>query len=139
MPDNSENGRSLTAIVEEIMRELAELVETRIAMLKSELREKTAQWRVAAPYAAFGVVMLGTSFVLMNLALVALVAMLIGNKPYCWVVAFLSVAVLWALVGGVSAFVGKQKFQQSGIVPNRTIETLKDDKTWLQNQARNRI
>ena len=54
MHSSVENGGTLAAIAAEMKEELKEFVQTRIEMLKQELREKAARLKIAAPLAAVG-------------------------------------------------------------------------------------
>lgn len=133
------NGaKSLAAIVAEMKYELKEFVETRLAMLKTELSEKAAQWKIAGPLAALGALLLSTAYLLFTLAAVALVAVLIGNT-FQWVLALLAVGVLWAVIGAMALYFAKRRIQANRLVPEKTIEVLKADKLWLQQEARNQI
>ena len=119
-------------------QELKDFAETRIAMLKSEFREKIGHWKVAAPLAGIGVVLLGTAYLLITLGLVALAAVFI-DSPYRWFFAFIGVGVLWALLGGVAIYIAKREFALNRVMPKKTLEVLKGDKMWLQKEARNQI
>jgi len=141
MDNNAESNhtaRSLAAIAAELKQELKEFAETRIAMLKSELREKIGHWKIAAPLAGIGVVLLGTAYLLITLGLVALAAVFI-DSPYRWFFALVGVGVLWALLGGVAVYIAKREFALNRVVPKKTLEVLKGDKIWLGKEARNQV
>jgi hypothetical protein len=131
--------RSLAAILGEMKQELKEFVETRIAMVKSEFRDKLVHWKVAAPLAGAGVVLLGTAYLLITLALVALAAVFIGDTPYRWFFALLGVGVLWTVLSGISLYIAKREFELNRLMPQKTMAVLKGDKLWLQNEARSQI
>ena len=136
--ESNHSTRSLAAIVAEMNHELKEFADTRIRMLKTELREKLSHLKIAAPLAAIGVVLVSTAYFLMTLALVAVVATFI-NSPYRWFFAFLGVGVLWVLIGGAALYVAKREFELNRLMPKKTIEVLKDDKAWLQREVRNQV
>jgi hypothetical protein len=48
---------------------------------------------------------------------------------------FLIVGGCWLILGATFAIVAVKQFQ--GLTPNKTIEVLKEDKMWLQKEARN--
>jgi uncharacterized membrane protein YqjE len=135
----NDDEKSLAAIVREMKQELKEFVETRFSMLKSELREKLVHWKIAAPLAGIGVVLLSTAYLLITLGLVALAAVFIGDTPYRWFFAFIAVAALWAVLGGISLYIAKREFELNRLMPQKTMEVLKGDKVWLQQEARNQI
>lgn len=131
--------RSLADIVGEMKQELKEFVETRVSMLKTEFRDKVEHWKVAAPLAGVGVVLLSTAYLLITLALVALAAVFIGDTQYRWFFALLGVGVLWAVLGSISLYIAKREFEVNRLMPQRTLGVLKEDKLWLQNEAKNQI
>jgi uncharacterized membrane protein YqjE len=133
------NSRSLSAIVSELRGELKDFVQTRIEMLKSELREKASRLKIAGPLAAVGVLLLATAYFLITLGIVALIAVAFSNSPYQWVFAFLSVGMLWAVLGAVAAYFAKRELELKTMAPTRTIELLRQDKIWLQREAKNQI
>ncbi|MCU1299805.1 MAG: putative integral rane protein [Candidatus Sulfotelmatobacter sp.] len=133
------NGRNLAAVLVEMKEELKEFLETRLAMFKTELREKLKMLKVAAPLALLGIVLLGTAYLLFTLALVGLVAAFLHDNPFRWCFAFLAVAVLWSLLGGVAAYFAKREFELNGLMPNRTLQVLKGDKVWIRSEAKNQI
>ncbi|MFZ0293133.1 MAG: phage holin family protein [Candidatus Sulfotelmatobacter sp.] len=135
--NNVPNGRTLADVVATIKEEAKEFVQTRVQLFKIELQQKFGVLKVAALLVTVAIVLWGTAFLLLTFALAALVAAALANNPYHWVFGFLSIAVLWSLVGGVAAYLAKREFQLRGVLPTRTIEVLKADKLWLQNEARN--
>jgi hypothetical protein len=133
------NGRSLAEIVADLKEEAKEFVGTRIEMFRSELRERTAVLKVAAPLGAIGALLLTTAYLLFTLAIVALTATLFENSPYRWFFAFGIVAVVWTLFGGIFLYYAKRKFELRSLIPKRTLEVLKGDKIWIETEARNRV
>ena len=136
--DNQHNHttRNLAAIAAELKQELKEFTETRIEIFQSELREKLGRWKTALPMAGVGLALLITAFLLITGSLVALAAVLIGETAFRWFFAFLAVGALWSLLGGLALYVAIQEFRPNRVVPRRTIEVLKEDRTWLQMEAR---
>jgi hypothetical protein len=47
------------------------------------------------------------------------------------------VGLVYAIIGGGALMFGYQNIRKSGLVPERTIKVLKEDKIWLQNEVRN--
>jgi uncharacterized membrane protein YqjE len=133
------NSRPFSAILSELKEETKEFVQTRIEMLKSELREKASRLKIAAPLAAFGLLLLATAYLLITLGIVAVVAVAFSNSEYQWVFAFLGVGMLWAVLGTVAAYFAKRELELKSMAPTRTIELLRQDKIWLQREAKNQI
>ena len=64
--------------------ELQEFAQTRIALLKREIQEKTEALKSALPLAVVGSLLLSTAFLLLSVALAALVATAFADNPYRW-------------------------------------------------------
>lgn len=129
------NGRSLAAVLADVKEELKEFVATRLTLLKSELREKAQTVRVAVPLAVAAALLLGLALVLFTMTLVALVFALLPDSAFRWCLAFLCIAVLWAIAGAIIALRAKRELQMRGLVPRKTIEVLKGDKLWIQSEV----
>jgi uncharacterized membrane protein YqjE len=136
MNGDVKNGRSLAAILSDMKSELQEFAQTRIALLKRELQEKTAALKSALPLAAVGTLLLSTAFLLLSVALAALVATAFADNPYRWFFGCLAIAVLWAIGGAGALYAVKRRLSRQSMVPQKTIEVLSGDKTWIQNEAR---
>jgi uncharacterized membrane protein YqjE len=133
------NGRNLSAVLNEMKEELKDFVQTRIAMLKTELREKLQTLKMAAPLAGAAIVLLGTAYLLLTMALVGLVVAFFAASPYRWFFSFLAVGILWAILGGIAGYFAKREFEMRGLIPKRTLEVLKGDKRWVQAEVRSQL
>jgi uncharacterized membrane protein YqjE len=131
------NHRSLTEILAEMKNEFQEFMQTRIELLRVELKEKARLIKAALPLAAVGLLFLTVAFILFSLALVGLVVVAFAGSPYRWFFAFLIVSFLWALFGGIAALLVQQQVRAKGVVPRKTIHVLNNDKAWLQREAKN--
>jgi hypothetical protein len=47
--------------------------------------------------------------------------------------------VLWAIAGGIAAFMAMRRFALKELVPNRTIEVLKNDGLWIQAEVKTQL
>jgi uncharacterized membrane protein YqjE len=139
MHNESANGKSLGAIAAEMKKELREFAQTRIEMFKAEVREKTKTLKIAAPLAAVGALLLATAYLLFTMAFVGLAVAFFADSPYRWFFAFAIVAVLWTLLGGIAAYFAKREFELKGLMPRQTIQVLKEDKIWIQAEAKNQL
>jgi len=134
--DASSNGWSLAAIISEMRDELKQFVQTRIELLKREIRVNLGVIRATAPLIAVGVLFLTTAYLLLTIALVALIATAFVGSAYAWFYAFLIVGVVWLIIGTIAAFMAVREFRKRGLMPRRTIEVLKADNIWLQQEAK---
>jgi uncharacterized membrane protein len=133
------NGRSLATIIQEMKDELKDFIQLRVEMLETETREKLKILKIAAPLAVVGALFLGTAYLLFSMALVSLVVAFFPDNPYRWFFAFGAVTILWTLVGAVAAYLAKREFELHSLMPTRTMEVLKEDKIWIQAEARNQL
>jgi uncharacterized membrane protein YqjE len=123
-------------VLVEIKDELKDFVETRYELFRSELQDGVAGLKAAAPLAAAALLFAATAYVLLTLALVALIAVAFWSSPYHWFLAFLIVGVVWTITAGILGFLVRNDLRNRGLVPKKTIEVLKRDKRWLQNEAK---
>ncbi len=137
--ETTTNGRNLADLLAEIKNEIRDFLQTRIAMLKTELREKSKNLKTAMVLAVSGLLLLTTAYLLFTLALVGLILAAFPGSVYRWFFAFLAVAVLWTIIGAMAAYFAKRELELRGILPKRTIEVLKGDKVWVQTEVKNQI
>ena len=133
------NVRSIGATLAEMKIELLDFLDTRIELLKTEVREKLKILKAAAPLGALGALLLGTAYLLFTLALVSLVVVAFQDNPYRWFFAFLIVGFAWAVFGGIAVYFAKRKLDTETLLPQRTIEVLKGDKIWIEAEVRNQV
>jgi|SRR5579862_936256 len=138
-PSSANGDRNLASIVSEIRDEVRTLLTTRIEMLKSEVRESGAAIKAGVPIAVLAAVLLGTGYLLFTLAVVGLVAVAFAGSPYRWFFSFLIVGFVWFCTGGMATLFALHRFRQHGLFPKKTVEVLKADKVWIQNEIRGSI
>jgi len=131
--------RSLRNILREIGGGVTEFVDTRVQMAKSELRETLGAVRAAIPLAVAAAAFIVTGLLLLTLALVSVITAVFAGSPYAWFYAFLIVGFCWVAFGAIAAFFVVNQFRGRGRFPKRTMEVLKADKAWLQNEARGHV
>jgi len=135
-PPRPVNGRSIGETVNEVKEEFKQFAETRIAMLQAEMKEKVSLIKASAPMLAIGAVLGGVGFLVLTGALICLIRMAFGPTTWAWFYSFLIVGVVYALFGAIAGFMGYQNLTKHGLTPERTIKVLKEDKVWLQSEAR---
>jgi uncharacterized membrane protein YqjE len=137
---SSVNGeRSLASIIVEIREELKELVNTRLEMLRSELHETAAALKAGIPMLVISAVFLGTGYLLLTAALVAVVWVAFAGNPYGWFYSFLIVGFVWLTIGGIAGLLAMHRFREHGFFPRTTVQVLKADKAWIQNEIRGSV
>jgi uncharacterized membrane protein YqjE len=131
------NGRTLAQVIAETKDEIKDFVQTRVQLLISELKEKANNSKKAAVMGGIAAVLGVTAFLLLTLAAVGLVAVAFWGSPYAFFFAFLIIGVFYAIIAGMLAIAAARQLE--GFAPNKTIEVLKEDKIWLQSEARSQV
>lgn len=128
VPDVSQVG--VGDILRSLTGDLSKLVSQEVELAKLEVRaEAKKAGTIAGAYAGAGAA--GYFAVLfLSLTLAFLLASLFNSL---WLGA-LVVTVIWAIVGAVLFSQAKSKQQELNPVPEKTIETLKEDKEWLKTR-----
>jgi uncharacterized membrane protein YqjE len=123
------DGRSLGQIVGDISQDLTTLVRQEMDLAKTELRQE-------AQKAGKGIGMLAGAGVTALLTLIFLswtLTWLLDN----WMpveVAALITALIWAVVTGVLASIGRTKLREANPQLPQTQQTLKEDAAWVRAQ-----
>lgn len=138
MNHDVQNGKNLTTLVSEIREDLIDFVETRLAMFIAELREKVEVLTSVFRLGAIGALLLLTSYLLLTLAMVGLVVAGVDNR-YRWAIAFGAVGLLWGILGAIVAYSAKRDLELKDVLPKRTLKVLKEDKLWIQSEAKHQI
>jgi uncharacterized membrane protein YqjE len=122
--------RSTAELVKDLSQETSTLVRQEIALAKAEVSEKSKK---AIP----GIGMLvgaGIAALLMLGALTALLVIALDGAMALWAAALI-VTALWALVAAGLYFAGRQQLKEMGSpVPQKTVETVKEDIEWLKHR-----
>jgi hypothetical protein len=125
-------GRSTGDLVKELTKEVSTLARLEVELAKAEMGEKGKKAGLGggllAAAAVAGLLVLGS--------LTAFLILALAEAMSAWAAALI-VTGLWAAVAGVLALVGKQKLAEVGKpVPEKTIESVKEDVEWLKSQNR---
>jgi hypothetical protein len=125
----SVSDASVGELVKDVAENLTTLVRQEIELAKIETKAEVAKASKAG--GAFGGAGLAGWIAIVFLSLAAMFG-LGAAMPLGW--AALIVGVVWAVVGGALAMYGRTKIRQVNPVPERTVETVKEDVRWVQNR-----
>ena len=128
--------KSIGVILAETKAELKEFFETRLQILQSEIREKVRAWKGSLPLLVIAAAFLLMGWATLTFALIALLQVLFLPSAYSWLWAALIVTVVYMATGAVMGRLGYRALQSVGVTPKRTLEVLKQDQVWIQNEAR---
>jgi uncharacterized membrane protein YqjE len=130
--DNELKDRSTGELLKQLSDETTTLVKQEIELMKAELAEKAKPAGIGAGmFGGAGLFGLGAF-----LALTAFFVALLDGAVPIWAAALI-VAVVYAAAAAVLALRGKQKVKEATpVVPEQTIESVKEDVQWAKTQAR---
>lgn len=128
--------RSFGDTFNELKVELKEFAQTRLDMLKAEMREKFSAWKTAIPLVAIAAVLALTGWFVLTACLVTLVARAFLPSPWAYFFATLIVGVAYMLLGGAAGFLAYGEIKKNNVTPDRTLRVLKQDQVWLQDETR---
>lgn len=129
------SGRSLNAVIADLKNEGRAFVNTRLAMLKAEMSEKTAHIKSAVPMLVIGLVFALTAWAVLTTCVVCVIAAAFGPGVLSWVWATLIVGVAYLLIGGAAGFFAYGEIKHASLTPERTLRVLKQDQEWLQRES----
>jgi hypothetical protein len=131
MPEDH-GGRGLGALLKDLVEGSGELVRQEVRLARVEATGLARAVGVGTGAVAVG----GVLALLGGLALLAGLIMLAGDqwlKDNYWLAAL----IVTLIAGGICAFFawrGLQRLSPKQLVPNQTVETLKEDVEWLKRQ-----
>ncbi|HYG99090.1 MAG TPA: phage holin family protein [Terriglobales bacterium] len=134
-----ENGRSLAGVVNELKDEAKEFIQTRIAMLKSEMQDKVSSWKTAAMLIAVAALLGLTAWFLLTASLVSILAAVFYPSRYAYFLGFIIVGVVYLLIAAIVGSAAARQIKKRGVMPERTIRVLKQDQVWIQSEARQQV
>jgi uncharacterized membrane protein YqjE len=128
---DSSKPDGLGTIVSGIVEDLQGIVRGEVLLAKTEIKEDvSAMGKGAASIAAGAMVALvGLIFVMLG------VTYLINKSLEMWISAGI-VGVALLLIGGIAAMAGKKTLSATSLKPAQTIESLKEDQQWANQQIK---
>ncbi len=113
------------------------LLDTKIGLLKVELREDAAVYGRAIAGMSAGAMIAGVGLALALVAVAFFVSMLFDfDTPAAnYAMGFLITGVLFIALGGILVYVMKNRLAARTPVPNRSVDEFRKDKQWLKNET----
>lgn len=130
------NEKSLGTVISETKAEVKDFVSTRVQMLKAEISAKISTWKYAVPLLGAALALLLAAWITLTFALVALIRAWFAPSPYAWVWGGLIVGGLYLISAIAVGWFAYGEITAVGVAPTRTLEVLKQDQVWIQNEAR---
>ncbi|HEU4413434.1 MAG TPA: phage holin family protein [Candidatus Angelobacter sp.] len=128
--------KSLATILAETKAEFTQFVTTRLNILKAEMEEKIRAWKSAIPLLIAALAFLLAGWMALTFALIALLHALFFPSAYAWLWSGLIVAAVYLALGVVLGRLAYAEVSSVSLTPTRTMNVLKQDQVWIQNEAR---
>jgi uncharacterized membrane protein YqjE len=129
----------LPALFTRMADDLTQFFDTKLALLKVEIKEDIDAYISGGIMILVGGVVVAVGFALLNVAVAFLVSVLFENsnlsQPVRYALGFIITALVYLIAGAVTIIVTKNRLAQQGIVPKRTLAELERDKEWLQKEV----
>jgi len=125
-------------LLKDLRGESTLLLREEIALAKKEISEKISSTALNLTYVVGGALVAYVAITFLLLAISSVIAQALVDQGIGigWAI-FLGLLIVALIIGAVSAGLivkGVQTLKKQSLVPKKTVETLKEDKTWAQNK-----
>lgn len=127
----TENGRSITDVFEDIVANVQTIIRSEFRLARTEITEEITKAKEASGILAGGA--LSALFAIWLLLLTIFFALSIVLPLWA---AALILFVVTAVVSAVLLLVGKKKFKTVRAMPEKTVETMKENVEWVKSQTK---
>ena len=133
------DDRSLGSLIKELGDEGGRLIREEVQLAKTELREKVEVYeRNTAKMVVGGVLLLGAFFVLLvavNRGLTVLLGQFMTAEVAVWMAPLILALIAGATGWGMTRN-ARSQMKREGLTPTQTMRVLREEKDWVQQQAR---
>jgi hypothetical protein len=125
-------------LLKDLRGESTLLLREEIALAKKEISEKISSTALNLTYVVGGALVAYVAITFLFLAISSVIAQALVDQGIGigWAI-FLGVLIVALVIGAASAAMivkGVQTLKKQSFIPEKTVETLKEDKTWAQNK-----
>jgi len=126
---------SLPALLGRLGDDVVTLLDTKLSLLKVEVKEDAEAYVRSGVLIAIGGVIAAVGFALLNVAVAFLVSTLFTfSEPVNYALGFIITGAAYILIGGIVVMVMKSRLTKVDPVPHRSVEELRKDKQWLKKE-----
>ena len=133
-PDN----RSIGDLIRELADEGRSLLRNEVSLVKAELSDKVHVYeRNSSRIAIGGAFLLAALFFVLwavNMGVTALLTLVVEAEIAVWLAPLL-IGIILAVIGRSMVKGGTNEIRHEGLVPERTVRTLRDDTRWAKDQV----
>ncbi len=134
----TDSNESLPALVGRLGDDVMQLFDTKISLLKVEIKEEASQFARSGALIATGGIIAAIGFALLNVAIAFGISTLFAgttlSQPAQYAIGFLTTGLLYLIVGAIIVTAMKNRLAKQNLVPDRTVAELRKDKQWLKNE-----
>jgi uncharacterized membrane protein YqjE len=128
----------LPSLVGRLGDDVMQLFDTKLSLLKVELKEEATAYARGAIAIALGGVVAGIGFALLNVAVAFAISTLFAttnlSQAAKYALGFVLTGLLYLVIGGIVILTVKNRLAHQDLVPSMTVEELRKDKQWLKNE-----
>ncbi len=132
----SVDAEGLPALVGRLGDDVMKLVDTKLSLLKVEVKEEATAYLRGAAFIVGGGVITLVGLALINVAIAFFVSTLFTFERAAlnFALGFVITGAAYVLIGGLVVLVMKNRLSARNPVPDRTVEEFRKDKQWLKNE-----
>ncbi|HEX8475323.1 MAG TPA: phage holin family protein [Pyrinomonadaceae bacterium] len=126
----------LPALFGRLGDDVMKLMDTKISLVKVELKEEATAYVGGAVGIGVGAVLAVVGLALLNVAIAFFISTLFtfDRQPLNYALGFLITGVLYLIIGGVVIKLMANRLAARNPAPERSIDELRKDKQWLKNE-----
>jgi len=132
------DNENLPALISRLGDDVMELVDTKISLLKVEVKEEANTFIHGGVMIAIGGVIATVGFVLVNVAVSLGVSTLFATSNLTpavqYALGFVITGAIYLVLGSIIVLTMKARLAQQNLVPPRTAEELRKDTQWLKKE-----
>ncbi|HKG11738.1 MAG TPA: phage holin family protein [Pyrinomonadaceae bacterium] len=134
---------NLPALLGRLGDDVMRLVDTKLSLVKVELKEDASFYARNGAFTAVGAMVALIGFALLNVAVAFFISNFFANDaattaerftPTSYGLGFLITGVLYIIIGGVIVLMMKNRLAAYNPVPTTSLDEIRKDKQWLKNE-----
>src|SRR4029453_18996716 len=131
------DNESLTALVGRLGDDVMQLFDTKLSLLKVELKEEANAYARGGIAIAVGSILAAVGFALVNVAVAFAISTLFASANLSQAaknaLGFVITGLVYVVISDMFILTVKNRLAHQNLVPNKTVEELRKDKQWLKN------
>jgi hypothetical protein len=127
----SKDNQSVGDLLGDLYQNATNLIQLEIELAKTEISQKASRVGKNVGFLAAGGALAYAGFLAILAGIIALLGLLIP----IWLSALI-IGLIVSGIGGALVMSGLKTLQQESVAPQRTLDTLKEDKEWISDQTR---